>query len=186
MEIRTSSFPYGGPQFPHLSYRANISNHCELHRPSASELLGLKSIDSWAPDLDTSRTSALSAVSTVGNFVPHYSSKTLVEKSLGVIPTKAILGFLDVHILEVPKEKTEIRSPERKAASPHWENHVRQGSSPGQFSKAKQNQPAIKAFHGNSREASCMRTQIPLWIGPSEARTAGVKHKISQHWFNGL
>lgn len=105
MEIRTSSFPYGGPQFPHLPYQANISNHCELHRPSASELLGLKSTDSWAPDLDTSRTYALSGVSTVGNFVPHYSSKTLVEKSLRVIPTKAILGFLDVRVLEVSTQR---------------------------------------------------------------------------------
>lgn len=137
MEIQTSSFP-------HLSYKARTSSHCELHRPSTPEFLSLKSrfLGPRSEPLHCQlfRLWGIWFLTTVQK---NWSSKG----SESFQPTKTILGVFDVHRPEVSKEEAEIGNPEGKAGSPHWEDHQRQGSSPGRASEHRTYSKAEPACH---------------------------------------
>lgn len=147
-------FSLQGPQFPHLSYQANTPNHCELLRPSASEFRSPR------PETEVS-------ICTVSCFYHEKFCSSLrlknTDQGKSWNHTNQSHPWLSwhPHTWSIQRKK-KSGTPNEKQPLPTGKNHVRQGSSPGLFSKAKQNQRSIKALHCNSRKASCMRTWIPL------------------------
>lgn len=133
-----------------------------------------------------SRTPALSRDFPWGEFYARHGLRSSVPEKSQSYTNANMLGFLYIQTLEAKKKKIEVRSTEHKAASLHWENHLRRDSTPGQFCKPRVLSKAEPACFSLPPQASSTHTPRSPWIGQSEARAVRAKHQVSQCWFNGL
>ena len=130
MDIWPSFFPYEDFSFLICPLR-QMSRICHTDRQRLHHL-GLKTQIPEPQTSDRSRTAALSAVSSVGNFLPTKKKKSSGREKFQSHTNTNILGFLYIHAPEAryPKKKLEVRRLRQKVAPPHWANLLRRSSPP--------------------------------------------------------